>query len=657
MARTSYKVGAVRYERETFASAPDQVLVTRLRSDLPGQLTFHVTFDSPHWSTVAGEGNNELLLTGLLTNFYNGSTVITNPLRFAARLVGARGRRESQFADGRITVTGADSATLLLTAATSFKNFQDVTGDPGKASSAALGPCAGRISGPDRAIISRIINTCSNASALIWAKAKTPRCPLINAWNCAPRTDDPGLAALLFQYGRYLLIASSRAGGQPANLQGIWNESIRPPWDSKYTCNINTEMNYWPAEVANLAECHEPLFDAIDELMISGQRTARNHYNARGWVLHHNFDLWRGHRADQQFQSRHLGHGGGVVVPALVVALRIQRRQNLPGQSLSRDEGSGVVLRGFPQSKTRAREEMADQHAEQFTGARRARRRANDGSSDHPRPVQQCRRGCHILGVDATCGRIDNDARGLHQTRSAEARAVAGMARRQGRSEEQTSPRLASVGNLSRPGHHLAEHELLQRRAAVLAVSRRRSHRLEHGLENQSVGALPRWGPCSRDHAQFAPTGEGKGVTRPAADCIPTCSTPIPRSRLTATSARPRALPRCCCKATSATRTDSYVLHLLPALPTAWPNGSVKGLRARGGYEVDLAWKDGRLTSYSVRSDIQRTCRVLYAGKTFTSWTSPANHCGKTVELLRTNQSPSFSDGWAQVSSVTLNWF
>ena len=104
---------------------------------------------------------------------------------------------------------------------------------------------------------------------------------------------DPGLAALYFQYGRYLLIASSRPGTQPANLQGIWNDELNPAWESKYTININTEMNYWPAEVTNLAECHEPLFDLIEELREPGRRTARAHYGARGWVAHHNTDLWR----------------------------------------------------------------------------------------------------------------------------------------------------------------------------------------------------------------------------------------------------------------------------------------------------------------------------------------------------------------------------
>jgi len=103
----------------------------------------------------------------------------------------------------------------------------------------------------------------------------------------AANADDPVLAALVFHYGRYLLIASSRPGGQPAKLQGIWNENLNPPWESKYTCNINFQMNYWPAELCNLSECHMPFFDALDDLVISGRRTARKHYGAQGWMMHH----------------------------------------------------------------------------------------------------------------------------------------------------------------------------------------------------------------------------------------------------------------------------------------------------------------------------------------------------------------------------------
>jgi hypothetical protein len=131
---------------------------------------------------------------------------------------------------------------------------------------------------------------------------------------------------LFFDYGRYLLIASSRAGGQPANLQGLWNDSNTPPWDSKYTVNINTEMNYWLAEPANLAELTEPLFHLLRDVAVSGRATAREHYDARGWVLHHNTDLWRGTATDQQLQSRHLADGRRLALAASHDALGVRRR-------------------------------------------------------------------------------------------------------------------------------------------------------------------------------------------------------------------------------------------------------------------------------------------------------------------------------------------
>ena len=189
--------------------------------------------------------------------------------------------------DGQgLRIVDAEAVTLRLAAATSFKGR-----DPEAACAEALRPRR------PYADLSRgtwrTTARCSGASAWISGRTGTPS-PRTSAWRrVRAGAVDPGLAALYFQYGRYLLIASSRPGTQPANLQGLWNDDLRPAWGSKYTININTEMNYWPAEVTNLAECHEPLFDLIEELREAGRRTAQAHYGARGLVAHHNTDLWR----------------------------------------------------------------------------------------------------------------------------------------------------------------------------------------------------------------------------------------------------------------------------------------------------------------------------------------------------------------------------
>ena len=218
---------------------------------------------------------------------------IPGALKFeaAARVLSQGG--ETTTRPDSITVAGADSATILIAAATSYRNYHDTSGRPEttvtrQLRAAGKKPFAGLLGAhvaEHQRLFRRVRLDLGNSAA-----ARLPTDERIRNFEQA---NDPQLAALYFQCGRYLLIACSRPGDQPANLQGLWNESMTPPWDSKYTININTEMNYWPAETCNLSECHEPLFAMIEDLTRTGARTARVHYGARGWVAHHNTDLWR----------------------------------------------------------------------------------------------------------------------------------------------------------------------------------------------------------------------------------------------------------------------------------------------------------------------------------------------------------------------------
>jgi len=297
VARISYLSGGVTFTREVLASYPDQALLVRLTCDRPGALSLTLRMTTPHPEPqVTVEGGDTLVLSGQLQEAFHERMKLMVPsvLKYAARLqVRPEGGRLS--AEGEaLQLSGADSATLLLTAATSYRNYQDVSGDPDTATKAALAKLSEqsfdtiyRVHVADhQALFQRVELDLGTTEA-----AEQPTDQRIVKFN---NQDDPQLAALYFQYGRYLLIASSRQGSQPANLQGIWNESTAPPWDSKWTTNINTEMNYWPAEVTALSECHEPLFDMLDDLVVTGSRTAQAHYGARGWVFHHNTDLWRG---------------------------------------------------------------------------------------------------------------------------------------------------------------------------------------------------------------------------------------------------------------------------------------------------------------------------------------------------------------------------
>ena len=286
VATVSYNLGDARFTRTAFSSFPDQVLVQRLVASEPARLSFAVRLPCPHGGTYARVLDvNTMLVTGRVDG---------DGLRFAALVRVLVSNGSVTVTPAGIMVDKADSATVLVTAATSFQNFRDVSADPEALATAAMQAASARPYDEllsrhqtDHRALFRRVNIDLGTSP---AAAQ----PTDVRMMATDKVNDPQLVALVFQYGRYLLIASSRPGDQPANLQGIWNDRASPPWGSKYTTNINLQMNYWPAEVANLSECAEPLWSIIDDLVVSGRETARAHYGARGWVLHHNTDLWRG---------------------------------------------------------------------------------------------------------------------------------------------------------------------------------------------------------------------------------------------------------------------------------------------------------------------------------------------------------------------------
>ncbi len=289
-ATVSYAVDGVNYLREMFISPVDQVMVVRLSADKPGKLTCSLGMKSPQKSTVSVQGNDTLVMQGIGPD-YRG---IAGVLKFDCRAkVDASGGKIT--ADGnRVKVDSADSVVVLLAIATSYKSYKDVSGDPAAITAAQLTRAAGsRLDDIRSRHVAEHQRLFRRVSIDLGRTAAADKPTDERLKNFAAGAADPQLAALYYQFGRYLLISSSRAGGQPATLQGLWNESRNPPWDSKYTININTEMNYWPAETTNLSECARPLIDMVKELSESGARTARVMFRARGWVCFHNTDGWR----------------------------------------------------------------------------------------------------------------------------------------------------------------------------------------------------------------------------------------------------------------------------------------------------------------------------------------------------------------------------
>lgn len=290
VATTRYQVDGVNFQREVFASFPDRVIIVRFTVDKPGELNFKVSYDSPLQSTVRKQGK-KLVLRGKGGDHEGVKGVIE--VETQSQVIAEGGK--VSLTDKYISVEHATAAILYIAAATNFVNYHNVKGNESKKASALLaGAMKKEYSEALKAHTDYYQSQFNRVSLSLGGEnTKTARQETVKRIAGFSQGNDPALAALMFQYGRYLLISSSQPGGQPANLQGIWNHQLNAPWDGKYTININTEMNYWPAEVTNLSETHEPLFDLVQDLSVTGRETARTMYGCNGWVAHHNTDIWR----------------------------------------------------------------------------------------------------------------------------------------------------------------------------------------------------------------------------------------------------------------------------------------------------------------------------------------------------------------------------
>ena len=295
----SYAQDGVRFIREVFSSPVDQAIVVRLSADRPGRVDFtaelrgcrneaHSNYATDYFR-MDGYGDDGLIVRGKSADYLG----VEGKLRYEARLKALPSGGRMVVDGPYLKVSGADAVVLYLAAATNFVNYKDVSGDPQARVNEVIDAVVKKPYEDIRAAHIREHRRLFRRASLSLPTGPTSHLPTDERLAAFNGTNDPALAALCSQFGRYLLISSSRPGTQPANLQGIWNESMNPSWDSKYTTNINTEMNYWPAEVGNLSECTEPLFRMIRDLTDQGAEVAREHYGAGGWVFHQNTDLWR----------------------------------------------------------------------------------------------------------------------------------------------------------------------------------------------------------------------------------------------------------------------------------------------------------------------------------------------------------------------------
>ncbi len=289
VASVKYKVGDVEFKREVITSFPAQVVAVRLTASKLAQLNFTMQLSSPQNSTIKIQDNAALVLEGISGN-HEG---MKGSVKFytMAKVVLEGGSSTAK--DAVVEVKDATAVTIFVSTATNFVNYKDLSGNAQQKAETFL-------KNAEKKPFSTLLSEHTQAYKKLYDRVKIDLGKTEQAKKTTDvriveyaQSSDPQLVAMYFQFGRYLLISGSQPGGQPLNLQGIWNFQVAPSWDSKYTTNINAEMNYWPAEVANLSETHEPFLQMVKELSETGKQTASQMYGARGWNLHHNTDIWR----------------------------------------------------------------------------------------------------------------------------------------------------------------------------------------------------------------------------------------------------------------------------------------------------------------------------------------------------------------------------